>query len=362
MAIEGFYLDGNTSNRVNARLEVYQEAKELVLHLIDDNGHRQTMPVQFDKIKITSRLGNTPREISLLDDQLFITDDNNAVDQLIECFTGSKSHSFLHKLETNLPLISLYTALIIAFIIGFSLYGVPAISKSIAFNLPDSLIENQGSSIAILDKTMFEPTQLDITRRNEIRQFFMPYLDDHKDLKPRLEFRSGMRANALALPGGYIVFTDDFVNLAKSDEELLAVLFHELGHLKQRHITRRMIQASIVTLLVVFITGDVETFDLITGLPTLVLDLSYSRDFENEADDYALEQLQHYNIPLESFALIMQRLDDYYTKQAVDDQSSKDAAQADKKTLPDFLSTHPATKERIRLVEKFKKLHADDLP
>lgn len=355
MNIEGFYLDGKTSSRVNARLEVYEGARELVLHLVNDDGHRQTIPVQFNQVKFESRLGNTPREISLLDGQLFITEDNDSIDKLIECFTGSKSHSILHRLETNLPLISLYTVLIIAFIISFSIYGVPAISKSIAYKMPEFITANQGASLEILDKTLFEPTKLDQARRNEIRQFFKPYLAAHKDLKPKLEFRSGMKANALALPGGHIVFTDDFVNLSKSDEELLAVLFHELGHLKNKHISRRIIQDSIVTLLVIFITGDVETFDLITGLPTLVLDLSYSRDFEKEADIYTLEQLKYYDVPLESFAIIMQRLEDFYREDSNGDKASNERAQKNEKTLPDFLSTHPSTKDRIKFVDQFKK-------
>ena len=355
MHVEGFYLDGKTSNRVNARLEVYQDAREIVLHVENDNGHRQTLPVQFDQIEIESRLGNTPREISLSKGQLFITEDNDSIDKLIECFTGSKSHSFLHNLETNLPLISLYTVLIVAFIVGFTVYGVPAISKSIAYAVPEFLTENQSASIEILDRTVFEPTKLDPVRRNEIRQFFKPYLDAHKDLKPKLEFRSGMKPNALALPGGHIVFTDDFVNLAKSDEELLAVLFHELGHLENKHITRRIIQGSIVTLLVLFITGDVETFDLITGLPTLVLDLSYSREFEKEADTYALEKLQNHDIPLESFAIIMGRLEKFYREDGDSEKSSQGRDQSDEKTFPDFLSTHPSTKDRIQLVDQFKK-------
>ena len=40
---------------------------------------------------------------------------------------------------------------------------------------------------------------------------------------------------ALALPGGIIVVTDDMVNLAANDPELLAVLAHEMGHLRGRH-------------------------------------------------------------------------------------------------------------------------------
>lgn len=104
----------------------------------------------------------------------------------------------------------------------------------------------------------------------------------------------------------------------------------------------------------IFITGDVETFDLITGLPTLVLDLSYSRDFEKEADTYALEQLENYDIPLESFATIMQRLEGIY-KEDDGDKSSQERDQSDGNAFPDFLSTHPSTEDRIEFVERYRK-------
>ena len=53
----------------------------------------------------------------------------------------------------------------------------------------------------------------------------------------RLELRSGeaLGANALALPSGIVIMTDDLVALAKSDDEIGAVMAHELGHVRGRH-------------------------------------------------------------------------------------------------------------------------------
>lgn len=125
-----------------------------------------------------------------------------------------------------------------------------------------------------------------------------------------------MKANALALPNGVIVCTDGFVNITQSDDELLAVLFHELDHLSHKHMTQRIIQDAMLTIMVVFITGDVETFDLLTGPPTLLLDLAYSREFEIGADSYALTLLSNHNIPLQSFVDTMRHLEQYYLKQS----------------------------------------------
>ncbi|MEB3735127.1 M48 family metalloprotease [Halopseudomonas pachastrellae] len=47
----------------------------------------------------------------------------------------------------------------------------------------------------------------------------------------KVHFRSApaLGANAFALPGGHLVFTDAMVELAQHDDELVAVLAHEAG-------------------------------------------------------------------------------------------------------------------------------------
>ena len=367
MYIAGDYLDGVTSRRTPVRLEVIHHGECAVrIHVgrYLDEGY-QKIELKYSELKIESRIGNTPREIAFGDGQLFITEDNEAVDALVRLHGSSKSPSFIHKLETNLPLI--FVAVIASGLMVWAtiFYGIPRSAEYIAYQLPSFATEKLGGSLTLLDETLFERSELDEARQAEVRALFAPYLAAHENLKPKLEFRSGMKANAFALPGGEIVFTDDFVRLAEDDKELLAVLFHELGHLKYRHITRRALQDSMVAILVIFITGDIDTVDFLTGIPTLILDLSYSREFEKEADDFALEQLHHFDIPVDYFATIMQRLENYYVDlesgveaQTVmlDGENSTEETPADEsKSIGDFLSTHPSTEERVKLVEDFKR-------
>ncbi|MCF6323147.1 MAG: M48 family metallopeptidase [Gammaproteobacteria bacterium] len=362
MIIEGDYLDGVTSRRIPVRLEVIQHGEYAVrIHVgtYPDEGH-QKIELKYRELKIESRIGNTPREIAFDEGQLFITDDNEAVDELIRMHGSARSPSFIHKLETNLPMI--FMAVIASGLMVWAtiFYGIPRSAEYIAYQLPSFSTEELGGGLAVLDETLFEPSELSAARQQEVRALFAPYLAAHQALKPKLEFRSGMKANALALPGGEIIFTDDFVRLAEDDRELLAVLFHELGHLKYRHITRRALQDSMVTILVIFIMGDIDTVDFLTGLPVLVLDLSYSREFEKEADDFALAQLHHFDIPVDYFATIMQRLEAYYVEQENAEGSTADKVEpaggaGEKKSIGDFLSTHPSTADRVKLVEAFKR-------
>jgi len=54
----------------------------------------------------------------------------------------------------------------------------------------------------------------------------------------------------------------------------------------------------------------------------------------------------------------MQRLEDYYIKSDMEnkgDIAGKAGRKQVEKSMGDFLSTHPSTEERVKLVEQFKK-------
>ncbi len=361
--IEGVYLDGKTSRRAQAYLEVLcQPTASVKIHVSHDNASHEKISLSYTDLKIETRLANTPREINIGEEQLFITEDNDAIDRLIKQFSDAKHSHLLHKLESNLPLIFLATVATIAIIWTVISQGIPKSAEYLAHHLPDFASEQLGSNLSILDKTLFEPSQLEITRQQHILDTAEPYLLAHRDLNPKLVFRSGMQANALALPDGHMVFTDDFVNLIEQDDELLAVLFHEIGHLKHKHMLRRALQDSMITLLVIFVTGDVDSVDIITGLPTLILDLSYSREFERQADQFALQALHQAKLDVGAFARAMQQLEDYYhdDKELSDKTADRNESEGKSqlKTLTHFLSTHPATEDRVEMSEKFKQLHS----
>ena len=98
--------------------------------------------------------------------------------------------------------------------------------------------------------------------------------------------------------------------MADNDNELIAVLFHEIGHLKHRHFLRRIIQDSMVTIVFASLFGNLETADLFLVAPTLFLDAAYSRQFEIEADRFAFEKMNMHKIELSHFKSILNKLED----------------------------------------------------
>ena len=80
-----------------------------------------------------------------------------------------------------------------------------------------------------------------------------------------------MGANAVALPAGIIIMTDALVELSENDEELAAVLAHEIGHVRNRHALRALLQNSVVAGSIILVTGDASSAGSIAaGIPTLL--------------------------------------------------------------------------------------------
>ena len=124
--------------------------------------------------------------------------------------------------------------------------------------------------------------------------------------------------------------------------ELLGVLAHEIGHVARRHGMRSIVQDSLLGFAILAITGDITgSSELFIGLPVLLTELAYSREFEHEADEYALAYMQDNAIDLNHFANLMRRVE----KEAggnMDDDTRK---------WINYLSTHPMTEERLKAFE-----------
>ncbi len=98
--------------------------------------------------------------------------------------------------------------------------------------------------------------------------------------------------NAFALPGKHIVFTTSIFNFFKNQDEFMAVLAHELQHVKQRHHLRGFLKGLITT------TAWSLTIGMLTDTVGLnskfVQDLAlskYSSLEEEEADRLAVKML-----------------------------------------------------------------------
>ena len=154
-----------------------------------------------------------------------------------------------------------------------------------------------------------------------------------------------MGANAFALPGGAVVLTDALVKLAQNDAQISAVLAHEVGHVRHHHGLRLAIQAAGLAALIATLAGDaVSITGLAVALPTALLQSGYSREFEDEADAYAFRRLKEIQLSPKYFAQILARIEESRNK---DPDANRRSGPERRRSDHGYLSTHPATAERI---------------
>ena len=294
------------------------------------------------ELSLSSRLGNTARYLTFPDGAQFETTDNDGVDHL---FSGESGRSgILHLLESHTLLVAIAALVVPVFLIWLIAYVVPAAADMAASSLPQEMVDEIGrGSLKFLDKTFLSPSTLKPKTQRRIHSALYGLMSRH-DAVAKLHFRSG-DPNALALPDGSIIIMDDLVKLLSVDE-IRAIVYHELGHIKRRHTLRQILQGSAISMLFFLVTGDVGQFDLLAAVPVFLVDLSYSRDFEVEADRYALDAMVQDGLDVTYLRSALQKLDAWYSTQS--DTESEGS-------VLDYLSSHPATEERFALVDEYLK-------
>jgi Zn-dependent protease with chaperone function len=352
--LAGTWFDGTTSKQRSAQLKVHGNGE----YRLEFDG--QVKLGKFEDFELSPALGEIPRQLTLASGEVFETRDNAQLETLEKRHPSQSMLGLVDALERHWGAVLGLAASTIILVWLFLVYGVPAAARNIAFAMPVSLlVATDEQTLTVLDKLYFEESSLDKSRQQQLRERFMAATAVAEETISIL-FRGGgkLGANALALPGGTIIFTDEIVLLASRDEQLQAVYGHELGHLAERHAVRRVIQSSLVTIAAVLVAGDASaTTDLIGAAPMVLTDLAWSREFEREADDYALSYMRDQHLSPVHFAHMMQRLE---CAQRAEDPLSGEREQfnsclANEEWLEEeggnwtsYLFSHPPSIERIQ--------------
>lgn len=241
----------------------------------------------------------------------------------------------VHRIENSWRWIAIsFVAMLLVMLVTLK-WGIPYASYQIAMQLPDQTLQKLGDEAEqfIVDQT--QNTELSLQRQQQITALYRDHVQ--AQIPARIVFRKGgklIEANALAIPNGTIILTDELIKLTKNDNELLGVLAHEQGHLDEKHSLQQALTSIGITILYVAATGD--TSDIIGGLPLAIVASKYSQNFELQADQHAIDELKRLNISPQYLADFLQRLS----------QSSDEDEDAS-----DFLQSHPATAKRIEQIQ-----------
>lgn len=339
MRLSVTYYDGQSTRAHAVELEVDEAAGVVHLHGLAAPKSHPT-----ESLRVSPRIGDTVRSITFPDDARAESSDHAALDALAAKAGHGGALHLVHLIESRWRSALLAAGVLVIFIAAGIRWGIPVVAKRLADAVPNQLAYDLGkSTLVILDRSVLEPSKLEEARKAELVSEFRGMAQQYPELPLHLHFRNGLGANAFALPDGTVVVTDELVDLAKDDREVMAVLAHEIGHVHFRHSLRVALESSSIAMLVSAYLGDIgQISTLSASLPAAYAQAHYSREHETEADGFAFEYMTKAGIPHHFFADILEKLE----------QKNLGGKKSDDGTA--YLASHPPTVERIRRFREAK--------
>jgi len=145
--------------------------------------------------------------------------------------------------------------------------------------------------------------------------------------------------NAVAAPGGFIYVDRGLLRFIQSEDELAAVLGHEIGHVAGRHAMKQLTAQALGTLaLLGFQAARAETLKTVGSVAGGLALLKFSRDEENDADRRGLKSMVAIGYDASALPAFFRRLQST--------EREKPSA------LEVYFLTHPPTEERLRRVAR----------
>jgi predicted Zn-dependent protease len=165
---------------------------------------------------------------------------------------------------------------------------------------------------------------------------------ERPDLHYKVTLLNSQSINAFALPSGQLYVTRGLVALANDESEVASVLAHEMGHVIARHAAIReeqAKQAALVGRVVSDVISDPEVGALALAKSKLAL-ASFSRAQEFEADAIGIGIATRAGY--DPYGAVR-----FLTSMEHNSELKPQQSGAIDPRAPDFLSSHPATPERI---------------
>ena len=297
----------------------------------------------YHLLKVQSVQDN--KSIFLENGSLFVTKEElNAIDlkSLIP-----KTELILKNLDKfRLKSVIIILLTIIVLVIGYRFLFI-SFSSTLVYFFPHNWEQKIGeSTYKTLSKTLLEKSELPEKRITEIKDK-SEKIFKHSGLykNPEIKFNKSniLGPNALALPGGPIIITDDLVKLLKDDDLILSVIAHEIAHIKERHSLQQIVEITGLSSIAWMIFGlDESILEEIVFIGINIWGLKKSRDLEKDADIIALKLLEKSGMSKTSFLQAIEKLTNHY---CIATKIEKSVCMNEVKS--GWLSTHPSGAERL---------------
>lgn len=144
--------------------------------------------------------------------------------------------------------------------------------------------------------------------------------------------------NAVSLPGGYVYVFKDLMKMADSDDELAAVLAHEVGHIVGRH-SMKLLQAEWGYNILTIVSVATKSAQVAGGaqLAYMHILMGYSQEMEMEADQMGARYAKRAGYNPDGMISFLKKLEKKNKKEKARPLS--------------YFRTHPYTASRIKAVK-----------
>ncbi len=159
-----------------------------------------------------------------------------------------------------------------------------------------------------------------------------------KNMTPDIHLFKSTTANAFSLPGHNIAVLSQFLNDAKSENEIAAVMAHEMGHMVKRDSLEAFVSMQGVNIIAGLISSS-GSFGGVAEFASFLQSMDYSRKKEFLADDYGAKLLLKAGYSPKGLASFLTRI-----------EKEESAVMGAAMKYVEFLSSHPDTKERVKRI------------
>jgi predicted Zn-dependent protease len=239
--------------------------------------------------------------------------------------------------ESSSQILVIVSMFLAAVILGILLFNL--LVNSLISIIPPGLEQKLGSVIA----PVYEEQAVDSPQQKTLNQL----LDRLESKLPPQQRENNQyqvlyipedTGNAIAIPGNKVIIYQGLLKEVDSENELMMILGHELGHFAHRDHLRGLGNILVLRITISYFLGDASIFNSIIATSIKAISQAqYSQKQERQADQFGLLLLdQTYNQVAGST--------DFFNRLSKEQKSNFD-----------FLASHPAPAKRVKQINRLIK-------
>lgn len=328
----GVFYDGESSVSQEVVLTFDSQKEVFIFENLNNETYTwELAAVTFNKRRALLELqhGNDPVQILKIEDVPFISE--------LTIFRNTNGHLgwYQKMLDLGTKIHLGFAVFIIGFVALCYLYAIPWVGEKSVILIPEEYDDRLGNSAWAGNEYFMDVD----SKKTKLLNDFAKQLNLKNTKNLKFTVVKSDEINAFALPDGNIVVFSGILKEMEDYDELVGLLGHEASHVNNRHSMKMLCRSLSGYLFVSVILGDAN------GIMATIGDnvnsfqsLSFSREFEHQADADGFKILIANKVNPQGMSNLFKRLQQHHSI-----------------SIPEFLSSHPVTENRIDFINKMIK-------